>query len=36
MANWKPVGTVYKKEPEPWGAVVLFIIVLIVIGSVIG
>ena len=36
MAKYRHVGNVYKKEPEPWGAVIAIVIILIIIGAAIG
>ena len=33
---YRKVGSIYKKDPEPWGAIIIAIIVLIVIGAAIG
>lgn len=35
MAKYKPIGTVYKKEPE-WPGVVVAIIIFLVICAIIG
>lgn len=34
--GYRKVGTVYRKDPDPWGGIIIAVIVLIVIGAIIG
>lgn len=36
MARYRHVGSVYRKEPNPWPGIIVAVIVLIVIGAAIG
>lgn len=33
---WRPISTVYKREPSAWPAVIAIVIILTVIGAAIG
>lgn len=36
MARYKKIGNVYQREPNPWPAIIMVVIALIVIGAAIG